>query len=463
MRFSFLSFFLVMLVLFGTSTANAGYVYSIIDSAAGNMIYGYSADEATGELTPLSGFPIATGYLGGGNTNLEHLAYDPVHKFLFAANRGSSNISVYSVNAANGAITPTSFSPITSVANQRTLKIHPSGSPLIVGADNFASFVITATSASPAPNSPYTLPTGVSPAAAAMSPDGSYYYAGGNSGNFFAGYSINAATGEMTALAGNPFDSTASNPVPVDVDASGRLFVFGSRQSVLRVYTLASGIPTAVTANPFTYGESGFASVSKIHPNGNFIILPNRTRNYAVSAAIAGSGSATTISVVSGSPFATGGTTSLAGVYNTAGTRYFVANAGSRNITRFNVDPATGVLSSPVIQAADTLGTTGSISGIVYVATPISAPINVSGRVLRADGSPVSGARVTIEGNSTKMIAITNAFGYYSFTGVMSYQHYTVTAQSKTANFNSLSLDPQGNVSDADIIEAVNTFSRGKE
>ncbi|MBE7516862.1 MAG: beta-propeller fold lactonase family protein [Chloracidobacterium sp.] len=461
MRFSILSFIAALFVIAGTaSVSKAGFVYSVVDAVEGNQIYGFSANETTGELTLLAGFPVATGFIGGGNTNLEHIVYDPVNKFLFVANRGSSNISVYSVNTMTGAIAPASFSPIASVANQRTLKVHPSGSPLIVGADNFASFVITATSATPAPGSPYTMPTGVSPAASAMSPDGSYYYAGGNTGNFFAGMSVNSSTGELTPITGSPFDSTASNPVPVDVDSTGRLFVYGSRQAAMRIYTLASGVPTAVAGTPFTAGEVGFASVAKLHPNGNFLMLPNRTRAHVYSYAVGGSGAATTFSVVAGSPFGTGGTTSLAGVYNPAGTFFYVANAGSRNLTRFAVNPSTGVLSGQVVQAANTLGSVGSLSGIAYVPEgPMSGPVTISGRIMRANGTGVSGARVNISGpNGFSANALTGSFGYFTFNGILSDRQYTITIVSKLATFGPTLITPSGDVTGLEIFE-VPTFS----
>lgn len=457
MRFSVPILCLVLFFFFASAAPiRADFVYSLVDATDGNMLYGFSVNDTTGELTLLNGFPIATGFTGGGNTNLEHLAFDPVNKFLYVANRGSSNISVYSVDQATGTLAIAPFSPIASVANQRTLKVHPSGSPLIVGADVFASFVITPTTATPAPNSPYAMPTGVSPAASALSPDGTYYYAGGNSGNFFAGYSINASTGEMTEIAGNPFDSGASNPVPVDVDSTGRLWVFGSRQAAMRVYTLASGVPTAVTGSPFAFGETGFASTAKLHPNGNFLILPNRTRAYVVSASISGSGAATTISTVSGSPFGTSGSTSLAAVYDPAGSYFYVSNAGSRNISKFSVDPMTGGLSSLTVLPANTMGTTGSNSGIVYVpSATTSIPVSISGRVLRSNGSPVSTARITISGpNGFTFTTLTNPFGFYLFENVLSNQQYLISVQSKLASFDPVSVTPTGSITDLDIAES---------
>src|SRR5690606_34299327 len=135
-------------------------------------IYGFSVNETTGELTALAGFPIPTGFNGGGSTNLEMLTIDTANKRLYVINRGSSNISAYSIEEATGMLSLLPFSPIPSVAEQRSVKVHPSGSPLIVAADTFASFNITAKSATPAEGSPYAMPANVSPTASVMTHDG---------------------------------------------------------------------------------------------------------------------------------------------------------------------------------------------------------------------------------------------------------------------------------------------------
>lgn len=415
------------------STAQAGYIYVSTDSANGNSVYGFWHNEVTGELTPLAGFPVSTGFVGAALTNLELATIDVPNRRLYVGNRGSSNVSVYSIDPGSGAITPLSFSPITTVANERTLKVHPSGSPLIIGADTFASFVITGTSATAAPGSPYAMPTGVSPAASAMSPTGDYYYAGGNSGNFFAGFAVNAATGELTTLAGSPFDSGSSNPVPIAVDSTGRLFVNSSRQALVRVYTLASGIPTAVPGSPFAGAQTGFASLGQIHPNGQFIAFANRTRGHVYSFTITGSAQTTGLTLVAGSPFLTSGTTSQAGFFNSAGTFYFVANGGTRNLTRFTVDPATGVLSAPEVQAANSMGVEGSISGVAYLPVEL---VTLGGKITDTSGRGVARAIVTLEstGQPTRT-AVTNSFGNYRFQDVKAGASYTVSAVERRNTF----------------------------
>jgi|GEM_PF-6902174 len=440
--------------------ARAGFLYAVTDSTTANMIYGFSVNESTGELTPLAGFPLATGYIGSGLTNLELAAIDPVNKRLYVGNRGSSNVTVYSIDQATGALTPTAFSPITTVANERTLTVHPSGSPLIVGADNFASFAITSTTATAAPGSPYTMPTGVSPSAAVLTTDGNYYYAGGNSGNFYAGYAVNSTTGELTALPGQPFDSGSTNPIPTATDASGRLFVYSSRQALLRVYTLTNGVPTAVTGSPFSMTETGFAAIGQLSTNGNFWVQPNRTRNHLYSVGISGSGASTSLSVVGGSPFLTGGTTSQSIVFNAAGNFIFVANGSSRNITRFAFDSSTGVLSGQNVQAANTLGTDGALSGMAYLPSAAAAgPVSIGGRVTTTAPRGFN-AVVTIENQSgIVQSAVMSSMGYYRFDNIPSGVQYTVRVTSKTAIFAPQTITPTGDMLNVNISESVPTDS----
>jgi len=416
-------------------SVQAGYLYVLNDNTAGNNIYGFSVNEKTGELTQLANFPVSTGFNGGGSTNLEMIAVDNVNKRLYAINRGSSNISAYSIDAATGALTALPFSPITGIANERSVKVHPTGSPLIVAGDAVASFLITPTSATPAAGSPFAVGTGVSPGGATLSRDGNYFYTGGNTGNFFAGFSVDAASGVLTALAGSPFDTGGATPYPTATDASGRLFVVPSRLATTRVYTTSAGIPTAVTGSPFANGLTGITAEGEIHPNGNFFLLADRTNSRIGVYQINGSGAATTLTAISGSPYATGGTLSLTLVFNRTGNFLFTANATSRNITTFTVDSVTGALSNPVVLPANTAGTTGTLNGIAY-ANFTSSAVSVSGKVFSPEGNAIPRAIVTVSNNNGLVAtAKTNTFGNYSFANLPGGVSYTFQVTAKGYSF----------------------------
>lgn len=83
----------------GLSTAT---LYAV--NTGSNNISGYKVDVLTGALTPLAGFPVATG-----TTPVSFSVDGRLH--MYVANQGSSNISAYSVDFTSGALTPIPGSP----------------------------------------------------------------------------------------------------------------------------------------------------------------------------------------------------------------------------------------------------------------------------------------------------------------------------------------------------------------
>ena len=366
-RFSRLALLLIAVSwLASTQAKAAGFLYALNDNPAGNRIYGFAVDETSGALTPLANFPVVTGFNGANLTSVQMLTIDRANKRLYAINRGSNNISAYSIDPVTGALAPLPFSPIAGIANQRTVEVHPSGSPLIVGGDLIASFVITTTAAQPAAGSPYSPGANVSPSGSTLSRDGNFYYTGGNLGNFFAGFAVDAVSGVLTNLPGSPFDSGNQTPNPTATDQTGRLFVINSRQALTRVYTTANGVPAQIPGSPFANGLTSFLSKGAVHPNGNFFMLADRTNNRVGVYQISGSGADTILTQIPGSPFAAGGTLTLTFAFNRMGNLLFAVNGSSRNFSIFNVDSQTGALSNRVVQPPDSLGTAGNIYGAAY-------------------------------------------------------------------------------------------------
>ncbi|HEX8251134.1 MAG TPA: beta-propeller fold lactonase family protein, partial [Pyrinomonadaceae bacterium] len=366
--------FLFCGIIFGTGhrQAFAGWLYALNDDSAGSRIYGFQVNEATGALTALSGFPVAAANGGINSIVSERMIADRANHRLYVINDSSDSVSAYSINPATGALTALPFSPISLGAGTwNTIAVHPSGSPLIVsnGATGGAalSFVITATTATPAAGSPFAL--GATTAfSSVFSQDGNYFYVGGNTGNNIAGFSVNASTGVLTALAGSPFNSGAANPLAYATDSAGRLYTMNSTDDI-RVFTSANGILSPVAGNPFPSAGLGNRRFGLIHPSGNFYMIAGNTGNNVGVYQISGSGAATTLAAVTGSPFATGGTTANVLAFNQTGSFLYVANRISRNITTFSVNPTTGQLTSLGVQPSNTLGTTGAINGMAYVPT----------------------------------------------------------------------------------------------
>jgi 6-phosphogluconolactonase (cycloisomerase 2 family) len=373
-------------------------LYVLNDSPSGNRIYGFAVNEVTGALSSLPGFPISTGGAGDGFALSEQLTIDRANHRLYAINNGSDTISAYSINPTTGALTPLPFSPISpGSGNWFTIAVHPSGSPLVVGDGNgrLLSYRITATTATAATGAEYNTGSAL-PLSTVFSQDGVYVYTGGNISNTIASLSVDAATGALTALAGSPFDSGNANPMAYATDAEGRLFVASGSTGQVRVFTTASGIPTAVSGGPFASGLTSPSS-GLLHPNGFYLVADrgdfgnppgNRVGVYRIN----GSDSATTLTAVAGSPFAAGGEATTALALNQTGTFLFAANGASRNLTTFSVNPATGALTALGAQPANTLGGSGFLSGMAYLASscPTVAGISPTGAAV--------GTNITITG-----------------------------------------------------------------
>ena len=430
----------VFFLLFSAISVNAGFLYVLNDDPVGSRIYGFEVNESTGVLVALTGFPVATGGNGGTGLVCERMTIDTVNRRLFVVNDNSDSVSAYSIDAATGALTALPFSPVSiGTGTWNAMAVHPSGSPLIISngatGGGAVSLNITATTATPAAGSPF--PLGAATAFSnTFSADGNYYYTGGNTGAAFAGFSVDPATGVLTTLAGSPFASGQTGPLAYGMDSSNRLFVLNSVDFAIRIFTTSSGIPTGVAGNPFTSGLTQRRD-GMIHHNGNFYIVAGNSGNNVGVFQISGSGSATTVAPVSGSPFATGGTTANVLALNQAGTFLFVGNRLSRNISIFAFNTSTGVLGAPAVQASNTMGSTGAVNGIAYFAPAATSNAQIGGRIVDGSGNGVGKVivRLTSMDGMTNTRTTTNPFGYYLFPSVATGSTYTLTPFKKTATF----------------------------
>lgn len=352
-----------------------------------NRIYGFRADPATGALAALPGFPVSSGGSGTLEPSSRQISFDPARRRLYVLNGGSDSLSVFEVSLTTGALAPLPWSPLALGARLPStawncVAAHPSGSPVLVARSDgqIASYRVDAAGAAPTPGSPFSAGA-ARPYSCAFSPDGSYFYAGGNTGGDpddrrVAGFAVSGATGALTALPGSPFDAGSDFPAPAGVDAAGRLFVASLFADELRAFTTSGGVPGGVSGNPFSSGLLEVVA-GALHPAG-YLVLADRIETEPVDNGqvgvyrVSGGGAATTLSPVAGSPFDAGtedsdalGTWALA--ISHGGSHLYAANAYSRNITAFSFDPATGALSGRSVQPPDTLGASGLLTGLVAV------------------------------------------------------------------------------------------------
>jgi 6-phosphogluconolactonase (cycloisomerase 2 family) len=364
-----------------------GFLYALINvDGATNRLYGFQVNPATGVLSLLPGFPIAPSGGGHSFTTVEYLTYDAVNHRLYVLNDGSNTLNAYSVNPVSGALASLPFSPIR--LDDRAwmcLAVHPSGSPLLVGSGSpiefgqVMSFTITPGNATVAG----TFDTDdVGPYSCAFSQDGAYFYPGGGRPHTgMVGFSVDRASGMLTALPNSPYH-IGGGPVAYALDSTGRLFLANAFDNQIRVFTTSAGVPAAVQASPFSAGVTVGTSTlihGVLHPAG-FYMVAERLGNRVCVYRIAGIGAETTIRPVDGSPFAAGGSETHILALNDDTSLLFAANATSRNITTFAVNSANGALTIRATQPADSLGSIGRISGMAFV---INTPLTLSMPLIR--------------------------------------------------------------------------------
>jgi 6-phosphogluconolactonase (cycloisomerase 2 family) len=290
------------------STSNKKYVYVV--NSGSNDISAFSVDPGTGALTAVPGSPFAAG------TSPRALALYG-DDLLYVANSGSDNISVYQLDQSNGALSPLAncvICPLSTGAGPSAMAIDPSNRFLYTA--NAGGSTISAFDASDlaaAPGSPFSSGSSVSTlafgaggkflyavhasgATAAIvgftvrprwdqngNPDpnagalaslagfpqplpsctfitadqtGTYLYA--TTGTDLLGYSIDATTGALTALAGFPI-AVGANVQSVSIDPTNQfLYVANGSAGTVTSYTLnaATGALTLMPGSPFAAGTS---------------------------------------------------------------------------------------------------------------------------------------------------------------------------------------------------------------
>jgi len=313
----------------------------------------------------------------GGNPN--SVAVDPSGKFAYVVNSTQAtlpvgSVSAYIIDAASGALTPVAGSPFPAGTLSRSITVDPSGRFAYVAnsmSNNVSAYTIDATSGAltAVTGSPFAAETG--PASVTVDPSGRFaYVANGDLGgsNNVSAYTIDAATGALTLVAGSPF-AAGTGPLSVTVDPSGKFAYvansgfFGGASNV-SAYTIdaTSGALTPIAGSPFAAG-TGPLSVT-VDPSDRFVYVANFSSNNVSAYTIVATSGALT--AVAGSPFAA--TPSPRSVtVDPSGQFAYVANLGSDNVSAYTIDAATGALTAvagspfPAGSGSFSVTTTGTI------------------------------------------------------------------------------------------------------
>jgi 6-phosphogluconolactonase len=231
----------------------------VTDAAGPPPIAAYSIDKTTGALT-------LTGSFDAGDGPAD-VVVDPRGKFAYVTNIGSDNVSAYTINAANGALTQIAGSPFAAGSYPWGVAIDPTGKFAYVPngkSDNVSAYTIIATSGAltQVKGSPFAAGTG--PFGVAVDRSGKFAYVTNYGATNVSAYTINETSGALKQVKGSPF-AAGTEPLGVAVDPTGKFAYvanvgFNSSGDV-SAYTInaTNGALKQVKGSPFSAGDGPFA------------------------------------------------------------------------------------------------------------------------------------------------------------------------------------------------------------
>jgi 6-phosphogluconolactonase len=324
----------------GCGSTSSKFLYAAIPAA--NQIVIFREDPNSGVLTQLAGSPVTAGQA------VQALAIHPSGKYLYAANSGEGDVSLYTISSA-GALTE--VTPRTTVGVSPTLlAMDSAGAFLYVansGSYSLSVFSISASTGALTPVAGSPFPMGVSPINMALSPSGSVLYVtgGGSLGTsgVIQAFSVAQGVPQIPVITGSPF-STGSNPYGLAIAPGGGFLYTGNNapDNTISEFTINSdGSLTQLASSPFGTQYAGPVAL-QIDKSGKYLYVANQGSTNLAGYSIGTDGS---LIVLSSSPFGTAANPSTLAI-DSAGKYLFVGNQKGPVIQSFSLDSSTGTLTS---------------------------------------------------------------------------------------------------------------------
>jgi 6-phosphogluconolactonase (cycloisomerase 2 family) len=282
-----------LLLIAGDNLAQGKFVYVDNLGNTTHSVSGFSVD-SNGVLSPLAGFPVATG--GRSNTFGNRLKISPSGKFLFVSNDVDASVSVFRINSTDGSLTLVTESPFATNTNSGPLSFELSPDERFLFAGNssvsrIAVFNIAADGfLTPIQNSPFRSGSNGIGGTLKITPDGKFLF-WHKYLNEFIGINSIAADGALTP-APNPFfiDSDLYDDIfSLEINCAGtRLFV-GTEGGYIAVLNIAAdGSLSHISGSPFQV-SNGILSI-ELSPDDKTLFAANFNTARVLSFGVSDSG-----------------------------------------------------------------------------------------------------------------------------------------------------------------------------
>jgi 6-phosphogluconolactonase (cycloisomerase 2 family) len=262
------------------------FIYTV--NTASNEIAGFAIDEDSGELTWVPNGPVATG------DDPRSFTVDPTGRFAYVAVLGSAALYTYAIDQTTGALSEVPDSRRGSGTDIGGIFLDRNGRFLYVinTPGSVSGYSIDAATGVLTQMAGNAWGTPANSVLAGVHPNGKFVYlkhpfSGATTGNGLSAFVIDAATGALTRVAGSPFDSGA-NPGAVAFDPSGKYLYVGHSAPAgttfqIRAYEVdaVTGALTAVTGGPVATNQ--FPSSLDVDPSGKYLYARNQSSNQVSS------------------------------------------------------------------------------------------------------------------------------------------------------------------------------------
>jgi len=327
------------------NSTSSRFLYAAIPGTS--QIVAYREDPNSGILTQLVGSPITAG------PAIESIVIHPSNKFLYAANSGEDDVSLFTISTAG---TLTEVTPRTAVGTGPTLlAMDAAGTFLYVGnsgSNSISAFSIDASSGAltlVAQGSGQVAPIGITPINMQVSPSGGVLYVTGPSNGVGLSGVIEAFTlnqGVLTALAPTSYFFTGTNPyglAVVTVPKGGDfLYTANNIDDSISEFAINADDSLSQLANsPFGVQYLGPIAL-QADKSGKFMFVANQGSSFITGYSVGSNGALTLLTT---SPFASSANPSVMAI-DPGGDYLFVGNQKTSVIQSFQMNTSTGALTS---------------------------------------------------------------------------------------------------------------------
>ena len=341
-------------------------IYVNNDAATTNSVSALAIEPATGVLTAVPGSPFATGGGGSFAPNVDGINVLAIGRVLYATNSITNSVAAFSISD-DGTLTAVPGSPFPTLGTKPN-GIAASNDESLLFVTNFQSNTVSVFQV--AVNGALTLVSG-SPYAVAVSPlgtvldspDSLLFVSQTSPTNAVGVYSVGVGGSSLTAIGGSPF-AAGGGQRGLDINAAHTLlYVADGSSNTVSGFTIGvGGTLSAVSGSPFAAGTEPTAVL--FHSSLNVLYVSNDISNDIHVYSIAVGGSLTPVQTAS-----SGGNGTAGMVIDAANGRLLAVNGGtsltpSRDVSVFDINPATGALTAVSGSPFSTGASTGRPSAI---------------------------------------------------------------------------------------------------